>query len=225
MWESEKGFEAFSIYYTNLTTLDNYIFPLTFKEEHTKALGDTKHLRDNQIPFAFDKEFFNINQEYTNYQQTCSINGDIPLALNDFKLYIKQDDLARRVNTGIYIASELETIKTKMYDDKDNKISLLTFNHEKERFYIADEENDFSYQDFDLSYIDSKADKSKYAYVLKGDSLIIANNLKYYGNITQESMQTYIKVMIAKASRKFENFNNEISLAKAYYTQQEEYNA
>ena len=38
-------------------------------------------------------------------------------------------------------------------------------------------------------------------------------------------MQTYIKVMIAKASGNFENFNNEISLAKAYYTQQGKYNA
>ncbi len=112
-----------------------------------------------------------------------------------------------------------------MYDNKDNTISLLTFNHKEKRFYIANAENDFNYQDFDLSYIDSKADKSKYAYVLKGDSLIIANNLKYYGNITQESMETYIEAMIAKASGNFENFNNEISLAKAYYTQQGEYNA
>ena len=224
-WDSEKGLNAFGKHYANIITLDNYIFPLTFKEECAKVLGNTSHLIQNQIPFAFDKEILNVPLEYANYQQTCSINGDTPIACDDFKLYIKQDDLARRVNTGIYIASELETIKTKMYDDKDNAISLLTFNHKEERFYIADAENDFNYQDFDLSYIDSKTDKSKYVYVLKGDSLIIANNLKYYGNITQESMQTYIKVMIAKASGNFANFNNEISLVKAYYTQQGKYNA
>ena len=102
-WECKKGFNTFCLYYANLITLDNYIFPLTFNEEHTKALCNTKHLRENQIPFAFEKEFLNIKQEYNNYQQACSINGDTPLTFNEFKLNIKQDDLARRVNTGIYI--------------------------------------------------------------------------------------------------------------------------
>lgn len=101
-WDSEKGLEAFTIHYANLTTLDNYIFPLTFKKEHINMLGDIEILEKNQAPFAFDKEILNVSLEYANYQQTCSINGDTPIACDDFKLYIKQDDLARRVNTGIY---------------------------------------------------------------------------------------------------------------------------
>ena len=222
-WECKKGFNTFCLYYANLITLDNYIFPLTFNEEHTKALGNTKHLRENQIPFAFEKEFLNIKQEYNNYQQACSINGDTPLTFNEFKLNIKQDDLARRVNTGIYIANELKDIKTKMHED--SKISLLIFQHEKERFGIANADNDFSYQDFDLSHIDSTTNMASYAYAIKRNSLVVANNLKYYGNITQESMQTYIKVMIAKASEEFDDSHDTISLAKAYYTQQEKDNA
>ncbi|MDD7296687.1 hypothetical protein, partial [Helicobacter bilis] len=222
-WDCEKGLNAFCLCYANLITLDNYIFPLTFNEEHTKALGDTKHLRENQIPFAFEKELLNIKQEYDNYQQACSINGDTPLTFNAFKLNIKQDDLARRVNTGIYIANELKDIKTKMHED--SKISLLIFHHEKERFGIANADNDFSYQDFDLSHIDSTTNMASYAYAIKRNSLVVANNLKYYGNITQESMQTYIKVMVAKASEKFNDSHDTISLAKAYYTQQEKDNA
>lgn len=101
-WDCNNGLNAFCLHYTNLTTLDNYIFPITFHEEYTKALGDTTHLRTNQIPFAFDREFLDIKQEYENYQQTCSIHGDIPLAFDEFILTIKQDDLARRINTGIY---------------------------------------------------------------------------------------------------------------------------
>ncbi|TLD92005.1 hypothetical protein LS80_011070 [Helicobacter trogontum] len=193
-----------------------------FHEEYTKALGDTTHLRTNQIPFAFDREFLDIKQEYENYQQTCSIHGDIPLAFDEFTLTIKQDDLARRINTGIYIANELETLQQNVYEN--SAISLLIFHHKEERFYIANADNGFSYQDFDLSHIDSATNIANYAYVVKKNSLITANKLKYYDNITQESMQAYIKVMVAKANGNFSDSHDTISLAKAYYTQQKEYN-
>lgn len=51
-WGSEKGLEAFTIYYTNLTTLDDYIFPLTFKKEHIDILGDIEILEKKSSPIC-----------------------------------------------------------------------------------------------------------------------------------------------------------------------------
>ncbi|TLD83046.1 hypothetical protein [Helicobacter trogontum] len=99
------------------------------------------------------------------------------------------------------------------------------FHHKEERFYIANADNGFSYQSFDLSHINPATNIANYDYAVKKNPLITANKLKYYDNITQESMQTCIKVMVAKANGNFSDSHDTISLAKAYYTQQKEYNA
>ncbi|MGX2973347.1 hypothetical protein [Helicobacter sp. T3_23-1059] len=111
--------------------------------------------------------------------------------------------------------NEIKDIEKLANNDKHNNISLLIFDKRKELFLVANKQSNFSYNDFDLSNLNSA-----YAYAIKKHKLMTTDNVIFNEIITQESIKTYIKSFVAVASGNFDNYQNNIAREGRYYTQQ-----
>lgn len=223
-WDCKNGLSAFAKHCQNLINLDNLIFPYLDKEYLKSKQKDIASLNDLKIKFGYciSNEYLSPNEiklEYEQYCQYCIANNKSQIAYDEFSEIKKQADLARRINVGIYVLNEMKDIERLTNNDKSNNISLLIFDKHKERFLVANKQNNFSYNNFDLSNLNYA-----YAYVIKKHKLITADNIIFNETITQESIKTYIKSFIAVASGNFDNYQNNIARDGRYYTQQHKEN-